>query len=102
MMLADMRAKVIKIEEPLKGDDTRGMEPFKNGESAYYMNLNRNKKEVPLNLKSPKGGKIFLSLVEKTGVVLENYRPGVMGKLGLGYESLKEVNPRVIYGEGVL
>ncbi|MDR1376727.1 MAG: CoA transferase [Synergistaceae bacterium] len=98
MMLADMGANVIKIEEPSKGDDTRGMGPFKNGESAYYMNLNRNKKGVTLNLKSPKGKKIFLSLVEKADVVLENYRPGVMDKLGLGYESLKEINPRIIYG----
>ncbi|MDR3265170.1 MAG: CoA transferase [Synergistaceae bacterium] len=98
MMFADMGAKVIKIEEPVKGDDTRGMGPFKNGESAYYMNLNRNKKGVTLNLKNPKGKKIFLDLVEKADVVLENYRPGVMEKLGLGYESLKEVNPRVIYG----
>ncbi|MDR2174445.1 MAG: CoA transferase [Synergistaceae bacterium] len=98
MMLADMGADVIKIEEPAKGDDTRGMGPFKNGESAYYMNLNRNKKGVTLNLKNPKGKKIFLDLVKKADVVLENYRPGVMEKLGLGYESLKEVNPRVIYG----
>jgi formyl-CoA transferase len=98
MMLADMGANVIKIEEPSKGDDTRSMGPFKNGESAYYMNLNRNKKGVTLNLKSPKGKKIFLGLVEKADVVLENYRPGVMEKLGLGYESLKEVNPRIVYG----
>ncbi|MDR1874281.1 MAG: CoA transferase [Synergistaceae bacterium] len=98
MMLADMGAFVIKIEEPKKGDDTRSMGPFKNGESAYYMNLNRNKKGVTLNLKHPKGKKIFLNLVEKADVVLENYRPGVMEKLGLGYESLKEVNPRIIYG----
>ncbi|MDR1376130.1 MAG: CoA transferase [Synergistaceae bacterium] len=98
MMLADMGANVIKIEEPSKGDDTRGMGPFKNGESAYYMNLNRNKKGVTLNLKNPKGKKMFLSLAEKADVVLENYRPGVMEKLGLGYDSLKEVNPRIVYG----
>ncbi|MDR1741819.1 MAG: CoA transferase, partial [Synergistaceae bacterium] len=98
MMMADMGADVIKIEEPSKGDDTRGMGPFKNGESAYYMNLNRNKRGVTLNLKNPKGKKIFLDLVKKADVVLENYRPGVMEKLGLGYEALKEVNPRIIYG----
>ncbi|MDR2528191.1 MAG: CoA transferase [Synergistaceae bacterium] len=98
MMLADMGAIVIKIEEPSGGDDTRKMGPFQNGESAYYMNLNRNKKGVTLNLKNPKGKKIFLKLVEKADVVLENYRPGVMEKLGLGYDSLKDVNPRIIYG----
>ena len=98
MILADMGANVIKIEEPLKGDDTRSMGPFKNGESAYYMNLNRNKKGVTLNLKNPKGKEIFLGLVKKADAVLENYRPGVMEKLGLGYESLKEVNPRIVYG----
>ncbi|GHV36032.1 CoA transferase [Synergistales bacterium] len=98
MMFADMGATVIKIEEPSKGDDTRTMGPFKNGESAYYMNLNRNKKGVTLNLKNPKGKKIFIDLVKKADVVLENYRPGVMEKLGLGYESLKEINPRIVYG----
>ncbi|MDR1979000.1 MAG: CoA transferase [Synergistaceae bacterium] len=98
MLFADMGANVIKIEEPSKGDDTRGMGPFKNGESAYYMNLNRNKKGVTLNLKNPKGKKIFLDLVKKADVVLENYRPGVMEKLGLGYDALKEINPRIIYG----
>ena len=98
MMFADMGATVIKIEEPGKGDDSRSMGPFKNGESAYYMNLHRNKKGVTLNLKNPKGKKIFLDLVKKSDVVLENYRPGVMEKLGLGYENLKEINPRIIYG----
>ncbi|MDR1732837.1 MAG: CoA transferase [Synergistaceae bacterium] len=98
MMFADMGATIIKIEEPTKGDDTRNMGPFKNGESAYYMNLNRNKKGVTMNLKNPKGKQVFLDLVKKADVVLENYRPGVMEKLGLGYDSLKEVNPRIIYG----
>lgn len=97
MMLADMGANVIKIEETGKGADERQMGPFQNGESAYYMNLNRNKKGVTLNLKSPKGKEIFKNLVKQADVVLENYRPGTMEKLGLGYEVLKEVNPRIIY-----
>jgi len=97
MMLADMGANVIKIEETGKGADERQMGPFQNGESAYYMNLNRNKKGITLNLKDPKGKEIFKKLVAKADVVIENYRPGTMTKLGLGYDVLKEVNPRIIY-----
>lgn len=98
MMLADMGAEVIKLEIPNGGDDTRSMGPFVNGESAYYMNLNRNKKGLTLNLKSAEGKEIFFELVKKADIVLENYRPGTMEKLGLGYEKLKEVNPGIIYG----
>ncbi len=97
MMLADFGANVIKIEIPGKGDDTRSMGPIKNGASMYYANVNRNKKGVTLNLKSPEGKALFLKLVEKADVVVENYRPGVMDKLGLGYEDLKKVNDRIIY-----
>ncbi|MDT8900152.1 CaiB/BaiF CoA transferase family protein [Anaeroselena agilis] len=97
MMLADMGANVIKIEEPGKGADERQMGPFKNNESAYYMNLNRNKKGITLNLKDPKGKEIFKKLVEQADIVIENYRPGTMAKLGLSYDQLKEVNPRIIY-----
>ncbi|MCX7781790.1 MAG: CoA transferase, partial [Negativicutes bacterium] len=97
MMLADMGAEVIKIEEAGKGADERQMGPFQNGESAYYMNLNRNKKGITLNLKSGKGKAIFKELVKKADIVIENYRPGTMDKLGLGYDALKQVNPRIIY-----
>ena len=97
MMLADMGANVIKIEETGKGADERQLGPFQNGESAYYMNLNRNKKGMTLNLKSEKGKEVFKKLVEQADVVLENYRPGTMAKLGLGYDVLKEINPRIIY-----
>ena len=97
MMLADFGANVIKIEIPGKGDDTRAYAPFKNGESLYYANVNRNKKGITLNLKSEKGKKLFLDMVKKADVVVENYRPGVMDKLGLGYDALKEVNDRIIY-----
>ena len=96
MMLADMGAEVIKIEQPGKGDDTRHFAPFQNGESAYYMNLNRGKKGVTLDLKG-KGREMFLELVRSADVVVENYRPGTMDKLGLGYETLKEINPRLVY-----
>jgi formyl-CoA transferase len=98
MMLADLGAEVIKIEIPGKGDDSRQFGPFKNGESSYYMNLNRNKKGTTLNLKSEEGKKIFLDLVKKADIVIENYRPGTMEKLGVGYETLKEVNPGIVYG----
>jgi len=97
MMMADMGAEVIKIEIPIKGDDSRQFGPFMKGESAYYMNLNRNKKGITLNLKSAKGKEMFLEMVKKVDIVLENYRPGTMEKLGLGYERLKKVNPAIIY-----
>lgn len=103
MMLADMGANVIKIEVPTGGDDTRTYPPFReknlNGqrESLYFANINRNKKGVTLNLKAPEGKAIFKELIKKADIVVENYRPGVMDKLGLGYDVLKEINPRLIY-----
>lgn len=103
MMLADMGANVIKIEIPNGGDDTRAYPPFREHnlqgerESLYFANLNRNKKGVTLNLKTPEGKELFKKLVGQADVVVENYRPGVMDKLGLGYDVLKEVNPRIIY-----
>lgn len=103
MMLADMGANVIKIEVPNGGDDTRSYPPFRknvNGEkeSLYYANINRNKKGVTLNLKADEGKRFFKKMVETADIVVENYRPGVMDKLGLGYDVLKEINPRIIYG----
>ena len=103
MMLADMGAKVIKIEIPSGGDDTRGYPPFReknlNGEreSIYFANINRNKLGITLNLKSDEGKEIFRKLVRQADVVVENYRPGVMERLGLGYDDLKELNPRLVY-----
>ena len=73
------------------------MGPFVNNSSLYYANVNRNKKSVTLNLKDPKGKELFLAMVKKADVVVENYRPGVMDKLGVGYDVLKEVNDRIIY-----
>jgi CoA:oxalate CoA-transferase len=98
MILADMGADVIKIEAPGRGDDSRWNAPIFNGVSAYFMNLNRNKRGITLNLQSPKGQEIFKELVKKSDIVLENYRPGVMEKLGLGYQDLKNINPAIVYG----
>lgn len=98
MLLADLGANVIKIENPKGGDDTRAFPPFKNGQSLYYANINRNKKGITLNLKAPEGKNMFLEMVKKADVVVENYRPGVMDRLGIGYDVLKDINPRVVYG----
>lgn len=98
MCLADMGADVLKIELPVKGDDSRSNAPIVNGVSAYFMNLNRNKKGMTLNLKSEEGKQIFRELVEQSDIVIENYRPGVMDRLGLGYEDLRKINPAIVYG----
>ena len=97
-VLGDFGANVIKIEMPGSGDDARGYGPYENGESMYYANLNRNKRGITLNLKTQEGKDILKSLVKEADILLENYRPGVMDKLGLGYDVLKEINPRLIYG----
>jgi len=96
MMLADMGAEVVKVENPDGGDDARAFTPFVGDESGYFMCINRNKKSIALNLKNEEDKKIFLQLVEKADVVLENYRPGTMEKLGLGYEDLKKIKPTII------
>ncbi len=97
MMFADMGADVIKIERPDGGDDTRAYPPFQKGESAYFMSLNRGKKSVTLNLKDPRGKEILKELAKKSDALIENFKPGTMDKLGLGYDDLKKVNPRLIY-----
>lgn len=97
-VLGDFGANVIKIEMPGSGDDARGYGPYENGESMYYANLNRNKRGITLNLKTQEGKDILKSLVKEADILLENYRPGVMDKLGLGYDVLKEINPGLIYG----
>lgn len=98
MMMADMGAEVIKVEMPGTGDDSRAFPPFIEGESVYFKNMNRNKKGITLNLKSEKGKELFLELVKKCDILIENYRPGTMEKLGLGWDVLKEVNPKLVYG----
>ena len=97
MMFADLGAEVIKIERPEGGDDTRAYPPFQKGESAYFMSLNRGKRSVTLNLKHPRGKEILKELAKKSDILIENFKPGTMDKLGLGYEDLRKVNPRLIY-----
>jgi len=97
MMLGDMGAEVIKIEEPGKGDDTRSWPPFVAGESTYFMSVNRNKRSVTLNLKAPEGQAILRALARKSDVLVENFRPGTMEKLGFGYRALSRLNPRLVY-----
>jgi formyl-CoA transferase len=97
MLLGDMGAEIIKIEVPGQGDDSRRYPPFIGEESAYFMNLNRNKKSLVLNLKQKEGKQVFLDLVARSNVVLENFRPGTMEKLGLGHDALKACNPDIVY-----
>jgi len=97
MLLADMGADVIKLEVPGRGDDSREFPPFMEGESLYYINLNRGKRSITVNLKRPEGVKVFKKLVKKCDVLIENFSPGTMERLGLGYEVLKKENPRLIY-----
>jgi len=97
MVLADMGAEVIKIETPQKGCATRKTPPFVNGESAYFMSLNRGKKGLTLNLKNKQGKKIFLELAAGCDVLVENFRPGVMKRLGFDYETISALNPKIVY-----
>lgn len=97
MLLADMGADIIKLEVPGRGDDSREFPPFMEGESLYYINLNRGKRNITVNLKRPEGVKVFKKLVKKCDVLIENFSPGTMERLGLGYEVLKKENPRLIY-----
>lgn len=97
MVLADLGADVLKIEMPGTGDDARAFGPFIGKESAYFMSINRNKRSMTLNLKLGDGKKIAQELVKRADVVVENFRPGTMEKLGLGYEDLKKLNPNIIY-----
>lgn len=97
MMLADMGAEVIKVEPP-EGDVSRSWgPPFIEGESSYFLSINRNKKSIVINLKSEKGREIVLKLAEKCDVFVENFRPGVTKRLGVDYETVKKVNPKIIY-----
>ncbi|OGL38085.1 MAG: hypothetical protein A2042_07005 [Candidatus Schekmanbacteria bacterium GWA2_38_11] len=98
MMLGDLGAEVIKVETPGGGDPSRSLgPPFCKGESGYFMSLNRNKKSLVVDLKKPEGKGIFYDLVKVSDIVLENFRYGVADKLGIGYEKLKEINPKIIY-----
>ena len=98
LMLGDYGADVIKIEIPGAGDDTRHWgPPFIGEESAYFLSINRNKRSLTLNFKDPEAIKIFLQLAKDADVVVENFTPGVMSRFGLEYETVKEVNPKIVY-----
>lgn len=97
LILGDLGAEVIKIEKPGIGESSREMPPyFFEEQSAYFIAMNRNKKSMTLDLKSEEGKKIFYALVKTSDVVIDNFRPGVVKKLGFGYDTLKELNPRII------
>lgn len=97
MMLADLGAEVIKVEEPGKGDYIRDFAPKLKQDSAFFLAINRNKKSITLDLKKDRGKEIFFSLVKDADVVIEGFRPGVMDKLGVGYRTLAEINPQVVF-----
>lgn len=97
MLLADLGARVIKIENPGGGDDSRQVGPFVDGESAYFASVNRNKESIALDLKADGDRQILDRLLERADVLVENFRPGVMDKLGLTWKSLREKYPRLIY-----
>ena len=98
MLLGDYGARVIKIERPDEGDDTRGYgPPFVGGESTYFLSLNRNKESVALDFKQPRGREIVLRLARLADVLVENFRPGVLERLGLGPGALLAENPRLVY-----
>jgi len=97
MTLADLGAEVLKVEIPGRGDDTRAYPPFIDGESSYFMSVNRGKKSLTLNLKTAEAKEVFYRLAERCDVVLENFRPGVTERLGVDYSTIREVNPAIIY-----
>ena len=99
MLLADLGADVIKIEPPGGGDQTRGAMGFKmkGPDSMGFLNMNRNKRSVALNLKTDAGREVLLRMAKDADILIENYRPGAMTRLGLGYEVLKDINPRLVY-----
>lgn len=96
-MLADFGADVIKIEEPGHGDHMRSYAPTRHGESVVFMNVNRNKRSMAIDLKHAEGRRVFLDLLRTADVLVESFRPGVMDRLGLGYEELAAENPRLVY-----
>jgi len=97
LLLAELGARVIKVEPPRQGDDARHYGPFKNGKSTYFASVNRGKESIALDLKSPAGRDIFERLLDKADALVENFRPGTMEKLGYGWGSLHPRYPRLIY-----
>ncbi|MBL8794817.1 MAG: CoA transferase, partial [Planctomycetia bacterium] len=97
MMLAELGARVIKVENPDGGDDSRQFAPNFRGQSAYFQSLNRGKESIALDLKADADRDVLLEMVRRGDVLVENFRPGTLERLGLGYARLKEINPRLIY-----
>ena len=98
MMLGDMGAEIIKVEHPKGGDDTRGWPPFYDGgESSYFQSVNRNKKSLTLDLKAEEGKKIAHQLIEKSDILIQNFRPGTIERLGFSWDVCSAINPRLIY-----
>jgi CoA:oxalate CoA-transferase len=97
MMLAELGARVIKVEHPDGGDDSRNFDPFIDGKSAYFASLNRDKESIVLDLKDAEDREVFFALARRGDVLVENFRPGTLDGLGLGYERLRQLNPRLIY-----
>ncbi|MEE9533543.1 MAG: CoA transferase, partial [Acidimicrobiia bacterium] len=98
MMLGDLGAEIIKVERPGSGDDTRTWgPPFAGGESAYYLCCNRNKKSIAVDLGKPQGRELATELAKKSDVLIENFTPGLMKRFGLDYETLRDLNPGLIY-----
>ncbi|MGH9388025.1 MAG: CaiB/BaiF CoA transferase family protein, partial [Vicinamibacteria bacterium] len=97
MLLGDMGADVLKIENPNGGDYSRWVPPLREGLSAYFMHLNRNKRSLSLNLKSPKGVEVLMDIVPRYDALMEQFRPGVCDRLGIGYEAVKGRNPSIVY-----
>jgi crotonobetainyl-CoA:carnitine CoA-transferase CaiB-like acyl-CoA transferase len=95
--LADLGAEIIKVEPPGSGDDTRTFPPFSDGHSVYFLGINRGKKSIVIDLKTADGVTLTRDLAAKCDILIENYRPGVMDRLGLGYETLSAINPGLIY-----
>jgi CoA:oxalate CoA-transferase len=97
LLLAELGARVVKIENPEGGDDSRRYDPFVDGKSAYFLSLNRGKESIALDLKAPADRDVLLALVRRGDVLVENFRPGTLDRLGLGYDQLRDVNPRLVY-----
>ncbi|MBV8120606.1 MAG: CoA transferase [Alphaproteobacteria bacterium] len=97
LLMAELGARVIKVEPPQHGDDARHYGPFKNGKSAYFSSVNRGKESIALDLKSPDGRRIFERLLDNADALVENFRPGTMEKLGYGWETLHQRYPRLVY-----
>ena len=96
LQLGQMGAEVIKVEAPGKGDDTLMAPPFINGESAWFIEMNCNKKSITLDLKAPEGKEVLRRLIDQADVFIENFRPGVCDKLGFSYKAVSARNPRII------